>query len=182
MNKELREQLLDKLESVGGLRPKAGMTYALMHFSEVARLGIGMSQREIIRATGNPSPFFHDWDTFHEHMGICKEFVRFCLSQGINRLHKLQYGTVEAFLMGKIRSGNQKNTLEVTMCVLQKFFRVCVRRDLHDQLTGDSTRFGCLASPHSAVHVFDYPGNPIAKISTREQRAVVTAKRERLTG
>ena len=84
--------------------------------------------------------------------------------------------------MGKIRSGNQKNTLEVTMCVLQKFFRVCVRRDLHDQLAGDSTRFGCLASPDSAVHVFDDPGNPMAKISTREEPTVVTAKRERLTG
>src|SRR5208283_3226247 len=99
MQEELREKLLDKLQSVRGMNPKSGMTYALEHFSELARVGIGVSRREVTRGTEKSSPFIHSWSTFDRYLGICKEFVLFCRNQGVNKLHKLHYDTVEAFLM-----------------------------------------------------------------------------------
>ncbi len=134
---EFREQLLDKLESIGSLHPRAGMTYALVYFSKLARLGIGMSRREVTRQTENLSPFIHSWSTFDRYLGICKEFVIFCRNHEVNRLHKLHYDTVEAFLMAKIDKERYENTLKTNMCALQKFFNGCNRPDLRDQLSDD---------------------------------------------
>jgi hypothetical protein len=132
MNREFREQLLDKLESIGSLHPRAGMTYALVYFSKLARLGISVSRREVTRQTENLSPFIHSWSTFHRYLGICKEFVMFCRNHEVNRLHKLHYDTVEAFLMNKIDKERAKSTLKTNMCALQKFFNGCNRPDLRD--------------------------------------------------
>lgn len=182
MNGELKEQLLDRLESIGGLHPRAGMTYALAYFSKLARLGSGMSRREITRATGALSPFIHGWDTFDRYMGICKEFVTFCRTQGVNRLHKLHYDTVESFLMRKIEKGDARSTIEVNVCALQKFFNGVRRNDLRDQLSSDYHRFKYLAREGGNIHAFDNPESLIEKISKREELAAVTAKLVHMTG
>ena len=182
MNREFREQLLDKLESIGGLHPKSGMTYALAYFSKLAKLGIGMSRREITRATGHTSPFIHSWRTFDRYLGICKEFVMFCRSRKANRLHKLHYDTVEAFLMAKIEKERVQNTLKTNMCALQKFFNGCDRPDLRDQLSDDYPRFKELAKSGGTIHAFDNPDRLIEKISKRDELSAVVATLQHITG
>ena len=169
MKEELREQLLDKLQSVRGMNPKSGMTYALEHFSELARVGMGVSRREVTKGTEKSSPFIHSWDTFDRYLGVCKEFVMFCRSQGVNKLHKLHYATVDAFLMNKIDKEKVKNTLKVNMCALQKFFSGCNRPDLRDQLASDFPRFKELAQSGGTIHAFDNPERLIEKISNRDE-------------
>ncbi len=182
MNREFREQLLDKLESIGGLHPKTGMTYALAYFSKLAKLGIGMSRREITRATGNTSPFIHSWSTFHRYLGICKEFVMFRRNHEVNRLHKLRYDTVEAFLMAKIEKERVQSTLKTNMCALQKFFNGCNRPDLRDQLSNDYPRFKELAKSGGTIHAFDNPDKLIEKISKRDELSALIAKLQHITG
>lgn len=182
MDRELKEQLLDKLESVGTLHPRAGMTYALTYFSKLARLGNDMSRREITRATGELSPFIHGWDTFNRYMGICKEFVIFCRDQGANRLHRLHYETVECFLMKKIEKGNARSTIEVNICALQKFFNAVSRVDLRDRLSNDYQRFKYLAREGRTIHAFDEPKKLIEKIEKRDKLSAVIAKLIHMTG
>lgn len=182
MDRELKEQLLDKLESIGTLHPRAGMTYALTYFSKLARLGTGMSRREITRATRELSPFIHSWDTFHRYMGICKEFVVFCRTQGANRLHKLHYETVESFLMKKIEKGDARTTIEVNICALQKFFNAVSRGDLRDRLSNDYQRFKYLAREGRTIHAFDKPQKLIEKIERRDELSAVIAKLVHMTG
>jgi hypothetical protein len=137
MKAQIVEEILDRLESVTGLHPKAGVTYALHHFSEVARIGIGLSEGEVTRAMGQPSPFIHTWDDFHRATGICKEFVAFCKSEGANKLHKVRYETVDQYLLHTIRRGD---SLDATVPALQKFFHVCERRDLRDEIGKNAAR------------------------------------------
>jgi integrase len=182
MQEELREKLLDKLQTVRGMNPKSGMTYALEHFAELARVGIGISRREVTRGTEKSSPFIHSWDTFDRYLGICKEFVLFCRNQGVNKLHKLHYDTVEAFLMAKIADDKTRNTLKVNMCALQKFFNGCNRPDLRDQLANDFPRFKELAQPGGTIHAFDNPERLIEQINKRAELAAVIAKLQYITG
>jgi integrase len=182
MDNAFREQLLDKLESIGSLHPRAGMTYALVYFSKLARLGIGMSRREVTRQTEHLSPFIHSWDTFDRYLGICKEFVLFCRDHEVTRLHKLTYATVDAFLMAKIDNDNVKNTLKVNMCALRKFFNGCNRPDLRDQLADDFPRFKELAQSGGTIHAFDNPERLIEKISKRAELSAVIAKLQYITG
>jgi hypothetical protein len=142
MRAQIVEEILDRLESVAGLHPKAGVTYALHHFSEVARIGIGLSEGEVIRAMGQSSPFVHTWDDFHRYTGICKEFVAFCKNEGANKLHKVRYETVEQYLLHAIRRGDP---LDATIPVLQKFFHACARQDLRDEIGKNATRLRDLA-------------------------------------
>jgi integrase len=182
MQEELREKLLDKLQSVRGMNPKSGMTYALEHFSELARVGIGISRREVTKGTERSSPFIHSWDTFDRYLGICKEFVLFCRSQGVNKLHKLHYNTVEAFLMAKIADDKVKNTLKVNMCALQKFFNGVNRPDLRDQLSSDYARFKELARSGGTIHAFDNPDRLIEQINKRAELSAVIAKLQYISG
>jgi integrase len=182
MDKNFREQLLDKLESIGSLHPRAGMTYALDYFSRLARLGISMSRREVTRQTEHLSPFIHSWSTFDRYLGICKEFVLFCRDHEVNRLHKLTYATVEAFLMAKITKERVENTLAVNLCALQKFFNGCNRPDLRDQLADDFPRFKELAQSGGTIHAFDNPERLIEKISKRAELSAVIAKLQYITG
>jgi hypothetical protein len=182
MKEELREQLLDKLQYVRGMNPKSGMTYALEHFSELARVGMGVSRREVTRGTEKSSPFIHSWDTFDRYLGICKEFVMFCLAQGVNKLHKLHYDTVEAFLMNKIEKERAKSTLKTNMCALQKFFNGCNRPDLRDRLSEDFPRFKELASSGGTIHAFDNPDRLIDEIGKRDELSAVIAKLQHITG
>ena len=182
MNEELREQLLDKLQSVRGMNPKSGMTYALEHFSELARVGMGVSRREVTRGTEKSSPLIHSLDTFGRYLGVCKEFVMFCLIQGVNKLHKLHYDTVEAFLMDKIEKERVQSTLKINMCALQKFFNGCNRPDLRDQLIDDFPRFKGLAKSGGTIHAFDNPDRLIEKIRQRAELSAVIAKLQHITG
>ena len=182
MQEELREKLLDKLQAVRGMNPKSGMTYALEHFAELARVGIGISRREVTRGTEKSSPFIHSWSTFDRYLGICKEFVLFCRNQGVNKLHKLHYDTVEAFLMAKIADDKARNTLKVNMCALQKFFNGCSRPDLRNRLADDFPRFKELAQSGGTIHAFDNPDRLIEKISQRAELSAVIAKLQYITG
>ncbi len=182
MNEELREKLLDKLQSIPGMNPKSGMTYALERFSALARVGVGISRREVTKGTEKSSPFIHSWDTFDRYLGICKEFVQFCRNRGVNKLHKLHYDSVEAFLTAKIADDKTRNTLRVNMCALQKFFNGCNRRDLRDQLADDFPRFKELAQPGGTIHAFDNPEKLIEKIQQRDELAGVIAKLQFITG
>ena len=49
MKEETREKILDELKRIGTLRPKAGLTYALQFYSRIARIGFGISRRELTR-------------------------------------------------------------------------------------------------------------------------------------
>jgi len=49
MKEETREKILDELEAIGTLRPKAGLTYALQFYSRITRIGSGISRRELTR-------------------------------------------------------------------------------------------------------------------------------------
>ena len=182
MKEELREQLLDRLQSVRGMNPKSGMTYALEHFSELARVGMGVSRREVTRGTEKSSPFIHSWDTFDRYLGICKEFVMFCRNQGVNKLHKLHYDTVEAFLMAKIEKERVQSTLKTNMCALQKFFNGCNRPDLRDRLSEDFPRFKELAKSGGTIHAFDNPDKLIDEISKRDELSAIIAKLQHITG
>jgi hypothetical protein len=182
MNKAFREQLLDKLESIGSLHPRTGMTYALVYFSKLARLGNGMSRREVTRQTEHLSPFIHSWSTFDRYLGICKEFVMFCRDREVNRLHKVTYATVEAFLMDKITKERVENTLKVNMCALQKFFNGCKRPDLRDQLSNDYPRFKELAKSGDTIHAFNNPDRLIEKINNRDELSAAIAKLQHITG
>ena len=182
MQEELREKLLDKLQSVRGMNPKSGMTYALEHFSELARVGIGISRREVTKGTEKSSPFIHSWDTFDRYLGIAKEFVQFCCTHGVNKLHKLHYDTVEAFLMAKIADDKARNTLKVNMCALQKFFNGCNRPDLRGQLADDFPRFKELAQSGGTIHAFDNPERLIEQINKRAELSAVIAKLQFITG
>jgi hypothetical protein len=137
MKAQIVEEILDRLESVTGLHPKAGITYALHHFAEVARIGIDLSEGEVIRIMGQPSPFIHTWDDFHRYTGICKEFVAVRKSEGANKLHKVRYETVEQYLLHTMRRGDP---LDATIPALQKFFHACERRDLRDEIGKNAAR------------------------------------------
>jgi integrase len=182
MDNAFREQLLDKLESIGSLHPRAGLTYALDYFSKLARLGIGMSKREVTRQTKQLSPFIHSWNTFDRYLGIAKEFVLFCRDHQVTRLHKLTYATVEAFLMAKIAKERVENTLQVNMCALRKFFNGCNRPDLRDQLADDFPRFKELAQPGGTIHAFDNLERLIEQITKRAELSAVIVKLQYITG
>src|SRR5271169_5850563 len=98
MKEETREKILDELKRIGTLRPKAGLTYALQFYSRIAKVGSGISRREVTRPRKERSPFTQAFSTFDRYMGIAKEFVQFCQKKGVARLHKLSYKTVEDFL------------------------------------------------------------------------------------
>ena len=125
MKEETREKILDEFERLGTLRPKAGLTYALEFCAKIARIGFGISRREMTRPRKELSPFIHAFSTFNRYMGIAKEFVLFCQKKGVTRLHKLTYKTVEDFLMEKIMArGILRSTVRTNVCALQKFFHV----------------------------------------------------------
>ncbi len=183
MKEETREKILDELERLRTLRPKAGLSYALEFYSKVARIGSGISRREITRPTKNLSPFIHAFSTFDRYMGIAKEFVQFCRKKEITRLHKVTYDTVEAFLIDKIIArGVSRNTIETNVCALQKFFHVCGRYELRDQLSGDYSRFKYLAKEGGTIHAFDNPERLIEKIARRDELSAVVARLEHMTG
>jgi len=183
MKEETREKILDELKAIGTLRPKAGLTYALQFYSKIARIGSGVSRREVTRPKKELSPFIHAFSTFDRYMGIAKEFVLFCQKKGITRLHKLSYDAVEGFLMEKIIVRKvSRNTVETNVCALQKFFHVCGRHDLRDQLAGDYSRFKYLVKEGGAIHAFDNPERLIEKIAKRDELSAVIAKLEHVTG
>lgn len=183
MKEETREKILDELKRMGTLRPKAGLTYALEFYSKIARIGCGISRREITRPTKNLSPFIHAFSTFDRYMGIAKEFVQFCRKKGITRLHKVTYDTVEDFLMNKIIvRGASRNTIETNVCALQKFFNVCGRYDLRNRLSGDYSRFKYLAKEGGTIHAFDNPERLIEKIAGRDELSATIARLEHMTG
>ena len=182
MKRELIEKLRDGLRSVKGLHCKSGLTYALAYFAEVARLGIGVSRRDVTRSTRELSPVIHSWSTFHRYLGICKEFVLFAKAKGVNKLHKLDYGTVEQFLLMKIAKGRRANTLEANMCALMKFFHVCGRDDLRDRLADDYSRMKGLSKPGGNIHAFDDPSRLIKQIERRDELSAVAARLQLLTG
>jgi integrase len=182
MKKETREKLLDALKEIGTLRPKAGLSYAFQFYAKLARIGFGISRREITRPMKKLSPFIHCFGTFDRYMGIAKEFVGFCREKGTMRLHHLTYATVEGFLMEKIKQDLSRNTIETNMCALKKFFHVCSRYDLRDQLSGDYSRFKYLAKEGGTIHAFDDPKRLIETIATREELAAVIAKLVHMTG
>ena len=165
MKEETREKILDELKAIGTLRTKAGLTYVLEFYSKIARIGFGISRREMTRPRKELSSFIHAFSTFRRYMGIAKEFVQFCKKKGITRLHKLSYDAVEDFLMEKIvvREAS-RNTVETKVCALQKFFHVCCRYDLRDKLQGDYSRFKYLAKEGGAIHAFDNPERLIGEI------------------
>ncbi|MGD0233470.1 MAG: tyrosine-type recombinase/integrase, partial [Syntrophorhabdales bacterium] len=109
-------------------------------------------------------------------------FVLFCRNQGVNKLHKLHYDTVEAFLMNKIDNERVKSTLKVNMCALQKFFNGCNRPDLRDQLSNDFPRFKELAQSGGTIHAFDNPDRLIEQINKRAELSAVIAKLQYITG
>ena len=176
MNEELKEIVLEKLKFVKGLNPKSGMSYALQHFSELMRVGTGISRREITRGTDELSPFIHGFSTFHRYMGTCKEFVLFCQSRGVNKLHKVTYKEVEDFLMKKIHKARRKSTIKSNMCALKKFFNASNRPDLKDQLDSDCSRFKDLARPGGTIHAFDNVKRLIAKIGEKSRLSAVIAQ------
>ncbi len=183
MKEETREKILDELERIGTLRPKAGLTYALQFYSRIAQVGFGISRRELTRPRKELSTFIHACSTFDRYMGIAKEFVQFCQKKGVTRLHKLTYDTVEDFLMEKITVRKVlRNTVKTNVCALQKFFHVCGRWDLRDQLSGDYSRFKYLAKEGGSIHSFDNPEKLIGKIAERDELAAVIAKLEHMTG
>jgi len=183
MKEETREKILDELKAIGTLRPKAGLTYALQFYSRIARIGFGISRRGLTRPKKELSPFIHAFSTFDRYMGIAKEFVLFCQKKGVTRLHKLTYDDVEGFLMEKIIVREVlRNTVETNVCALQKFFHVCCRYDLRDQLAGDYSRFKYLAKEGGAIHAFDNPERLIEKIAQRDELSAVIAKLEHMTG
>jgi integrase len=183
MKEETREKILGELKKVGTLRPKAGLTYALEFYAKVARIGFGISRREMTRPRKELSPFIHAFSTFDRYMGIAKEFVLFCQNKGVTRLHKLTYDTIEDFLMEKIIVGEvRRNTVETNVCALQKFFHVCCRYDLRDKLSADYPRFKYLAKEGGAIHAFDNPERLIEKIATRDELSAVIANLEHRTG
>jgi len=137
MKTPIVEEILDRFGSVAGINPKAGMFYCLHHFAQVARVGIGLSEREVIRVMRQPSPFVHTWDDFHRYTGICKEFAVFLKNEGVNRLHKVSYGIVEQYLLHTIGRGDP---LDVTVPALRKFFHACCRHDLCDELGKNAAR------------------------------------------
>jgi len=183
MKEETREKILDELEKIGTLRPKAGLTYALQFYSRIAQVGFGVSRREMTRPRKELSTFIHACSTFDRYMGIAKEFVLFCRKKGVTRLHKLTYDTVEDFLMEKITVREVlRNTVKTNVCALQKFFHVCCRWDLRDQLSGDYSRFKYLAKEGGSIHSFDNPEKLIGKIAERDELSAVIAKLEHMTG
>ena len=183
MKEETRERILDELEKIGTLRPKARLTYALQFYSRIAQIGFGVSRREMTRPKKELSPFIHAFSTFDRYIGISKELVRFCQKKGVTRLHKLSYDAVEGFLMEKIIVREvSRNTIETSVCDLQKFFHVCGRHDLRDQLSGDYSRFKYLAKEGGAIHAFDNPEKLIEKIAKRDELSAVIAKLEHMSG
>jgi hypothetical protein len=183
MKEETREKILDELERIGTLRPKAGLTYALEFYSRITRIGFGISRREMTRPRKELSSFIHAYSTFRRYMGIAKEFVQFCKKKEITRLHKLTYDSVEDFLMEKITvCGVVRSTVKTNVCALQKFFHVCCRYDLRDKLSADYSRFKYLAKEGGAIHSFDNPEKLIEKIAKRDELSAVIAKLEHMTG
>ena len=183
MKEETREKILDALERIGTLRPKAGLTYALQFYSRIVQVGFGISRRELTRPRKELSTFVHACSTFNRYMGIAKEFVLFCQKKGVTRLHKLSYDSVEDFLMEKIAvQGVLRNTVKTNVCALQKFFHVCGRWDLRDQISGDYSRFKYLAKEGGSIHSFDNPEKLIGKIAERDELAAIIARLEHMTG
>ncbi len=183
MKEETREKILNELKAIGTLRPKAGLTYALEFYARIARIGLGISRRELTRPRKELSTFIHAFSTFDRYMGIAKEFVQFCQKKGVTRLHKLTYDEVKGFLMEKIAVREVlRNTVQTNVCALQKFFHVCGRHDLRDQLSGDYSRFKYLAKEGGSIHAFDNPTKLIGEIAKRSGLSEVIAKLEHMTG
>jgi len=182
MNNETKAIILARVNEVTGINPRSGLAYALEHFSIIARIGIGVSRREITRVTRELSPFVHSWSTFHRYAGVAKNFVRYCKSRRINKLHKVDKNTVEAFLLAKIDKGRRVSTLETNMCALQKFFGACGRPDLAKFLADNYCTFKERARSGSSIHSFDDPELLIKTLEQKRELSAVIAEIILLTG
>jgi integrase len=183
MEEEILDAVLDKLKDVRGMNPKSGMAYALVHFSQVGKIGIGLSRRELTRSIRDLSPFIHSWSTYHRYMGIAKEFVQYCKEAGVNKLHKLVFSTVEGFLKNKIDKGATKSTVKINMCALMKFLGAVERHDLKDELSARFQDFKCSVKKFGApIHSFDDTGKLIQKIEEKSPLSAVIARIVEITG
>jgi integrase len=182
--KTCEKEMLEMLEQskVKGLHTKSGMTYALKHFSEVARVGIGVSRHKVQKVTKETTVLIHSWSTFHRYMGISKEFVSFCKSEGVNKLHKLTYDTVQRYLTNKIDKGRTVKTLKTNMAALSKFFVACNRQDLKSALEAHHYDIKKDASPSGKIVAFSSPGRVIQGLYRRSEASGVVGHLQYLTG
>jgi hypothetical protein len=156
--------------------------YALEHFAELAKQGVGVSRRDITKGTGELSPFIHAFSTFNRYMGIAKEFVNYCKARSVNKLHKLTYETVSQYLLEKIEKGRTRNTIEANMCAIMAFLRASGRGDLRDQLSNDYQHYKYLAKLGRTIYSFDRPAEVIARTYLRDELAGVIADLQKRTG
>lgn len=183
METEQEEFIVERLKEIKGLNPKSGLTYALHFFCEAAKVGIGLKKRVIKGRNNGVSPFIHGWSTFHRYAGIAKEFINFCKDvKKLNKLHKVQYGTVEDFLMRKIDLKDSESTLKVNMCALKKFFAICGRKDVVAAITEGYGGFVERARMGSPIRSFDNPQALIDKIREKDELAATIAEIQHLTG
>ncbi len=184
MGEQLKEKILDRMEELGvkGINSEAGMTYAVNYFCRFTRVGIGISRRELTRATGRLSPFIHSWATYERYRGIIRDFEDFCRAEQIKKLKKIAYATIDKFLMGKIERNFTRNTIETNICALLKFLTVTRREDLRETLASDYTRFKDLAKEGRTIYAFDKPDKLIETLYKKDELAGVVAQIVRITG
>jgi len=162
-----------------GLRSKSGLKYALSFFNKVKE-GIGKSKREQYIKNGGYTPYIHNYKTFTRYYGVAKEFTNFAIEKGINRLDKLNNDIVNEFLSNKIKQGFTRNTIELNISALKKYFNTIGREDLTKYLTDNYYSFTHSAKEGGQVLAFTNAERVIETL--RKEEFKIIAKIEYYTG
>lgn len=162
------------------INSRAGLTYAIKYAAYVFKQGIGVSKREVYAELGGRTPYVHSYSTFNRYMGIVKEFVNWAKARDINRVDKLQYDHVRAFIEWKAERGLSEKTLKLNMSALEKFADVVGRKDIAEQLRRDYTELYTKGRSAGRALPFTDPKAVIEKLKGDANRIV--AELQYLTG
>ncbi len=155
-----------------GMRSNSGLTYALKYAAGVLKQGIGMSKRQVYGEHGGRSPYIHSYSTFNRYMGVAKDFVRWAKERGVNRLDRVTYEHVRAFLEEKAQRGVSEKTLKVNTCALEKFFGAVGREDISGKLREDYQEIYSRGRLPGRALPFSNPQGVIENLKDPAHRAV----------
>ncbi|MDI9562338.1 MAG: hypothetical protein QM235_14305 [Pseudomonadota bacterium] len=179
---DVREEILSRLSQISGIHPKSGLSYSLVYFANISKLGIKLSKRSVKKEMGCESPFIHSWSTFARYLGVVKEFINFAKNKNVRRLDKLTFEIVYEFLALKSAKCS-KSTIKINMCSLEKFFNAVNRHDLKDRLSECFQDIKCTASKcGNSIKSFDNPTGLLNKIEASSPLSSIVARIQYITG
>lgn len=144
--------------TIYNLHNRTGIAYALSYAATELKKGIGVKKRVTKSEHGGQSPLIHSHSTFNRYMGVAKEFVEYCKSNGANKIFKIDEAIVLAFFQDrKIAIGLTESTIKVNLCATEKFLGAIGRGELAEMLR---SRYSEIYSQGTAPGRTEYFGDP----------------------